>query len=193
MLDSPALTREEFQSVRSLTSELGLRKRLTLAGKSLLDSAMNTKTIALILGVMFAAGSLFAESPLMGDWKLDEAQSKLVPGMGKNTHVDYHDLMGGRVKVEVNGVDANGKKTDIEWKGRFDGHDYPVKGDPTIDMRSYTMIDERTLAMVSKKGGAVVNTGKIQVSADGKSRVVTVNGRNAAGKKYKSVAVYHRD
>ena len=129
----------------------------------------------------------------MGDWKLDEAQSKLVLGMGKNTHVDYHDLVGGRVKVEVNGVDANGKKTDIEWKGRFDGHDYPVKGDATIDTRSYAMVDERTLTMVSKKNGAVVNTGKIQVSADGKSRVVTVNGRNAAGKKYKSVAVYHRD
>src|SRR4051794_10582724 len=154
---------------------------------------MKTTTIALTLGFLLAAGNLFADSPLLGDWKLDEAQSKLAAGTGKNTLVQYHDLIGGRIKIEVNGVDADGKKIDSEWKGKFDGKDYAVKGDATADMRAYTQVDERTLKMVNKKAGKVVSTGRIAVSADGRSRTVTVNGKTADGKKYKSVAVYHKD
>ena len=155
---------------------------------------MTTKTIALSLGFLLAAGNLFADSPLLGDWKLDEAQSKIAAGTGKNTHVQYNDLVGeGRIKVEVNGVDANGKKIDSEWKGKFDGKDYAVEGDSTVDMRAYTQVDERTLTMVNKKDGKVVSTGRIAVSADGKTRTVTVSGKTPAGKKYKTVAVYHRD
>jgi hypothetical protein len=145
------------------------------------------------LGLLLAAGSLFADSPFLGDWNLDEAHSKIPPGMGKNTHVQYHDLFGGRIKIEVNGVDANGKKADTEWKGKLDGNDYPVKGDANADMRAYTKVDEHTLTMVTKKAGKVVNTGKIVIAPDGKTRTVTVSGRTPAGKKFKSVALYHKD
>jgi hypothetical protein len=43
-----------------------------------------------------------------------------------------------------------------------------------------------------KKGGKVTATGRIAVSADGKSRVVTLNGTTAKGKKFSNTAVYDK-
>jgi hypothetical protein len=47
--------------------------------------------------------------------------------------------------------------------------------------------------MISKKGGKVVSRGRIVVSADGKSRVVTVNGTTAKGKKFSNTVVYDKE
>jgi hypothetical protein len=43
-----------------------------------------------------------------------------------------------------------------------------------------------------KKDGKVVDAGRIVVSADGKSRTVTVSGTTSKGKKFKNVVVYDK-
>jgi hypothetical protein len=96
------------------------------------------------------------------------------------------------VKVTVDGTDPDGKPTHNEWTGKFDGKDYPVTGDPNSDMRSYKKVDDHTLELTVKKGGQVTTSGRIVVSADGKSRTVTVNGTDPQGKKFKSTAVYEK-
>jgi len=96
------------------------------------------------------------------------------------------------MKVTVDGVDADGKPTHNEWTGKFDGQDYPVTGDPNSDARSYKKIDDRTLALTVKKNGKVTVTGRIAVSADGKSRTVTTSGTDPKGKKIKSIAAYDK-
>ena len=50
---------------------------------------MKTKTIALSLGLILAAGALYAADPMEGTWKLNESKSKLTRGTGKNTKVVY--------------------------------------------------------------------------------------------------------
>ena len=50
-------------------------------------------------------------------------------------------------------------------------------------------INDRTFHVTSKKDGKLVLTAHVVLSADGKSRTVTVNGTDAQGKKYKSVVV----
>ena len=60
-------------------------------------------------------------------------------------------------------------------------------------MRSYTKVNDQTLNMTVKKGSRVMGTGRIAVSADGKSRVVTVNGTTAKGKKFSNTVVYDRE
>jgi len=92
----------------------------------------------------------------------------------------------------VDGVDAYGKPMHNEWTGKFDGKDYPVTGDPTSDMRSYKKVDDHTLDMTVKKDGKVTLTGKGVVSADGKTRTVTIHGTDAAGHKIDSVLVYDK-
>jgi hypothetical protein len=43
-----------------------------------------------------------------------------------------------------------------------------------------------------KKGGEIVDTGRLVVSTDGKSRTVTVGGITPKGKKFRNIAVYEK-
>ena len=106
--------------------------------------------------------------------------------------VVYEEATGGKVKITTDGVDGAGKPTHAEWTGKFDGKDYPVTGDQTSDMRSYTKVDDRTLDFAVKKGGKVTVTGHVSVSADGKSRTVNTSGTNAKGKKFRNTSVYDK-
>jgi hypothetical protein len=147
----------------------------------------------LTFAMLFAAASacVAADDPNMGTWKLNEAKSKFSPGAPKNQTVVY-EAAGDSTKVTVDGIGADGKPTHNEWTGKFDGKDYPLTGDPTADTRSYKKIDARTLELTNKKGGKPVVTGKITVSADGKTRTVAVVGTDASGKKVTSTAVYDK-
>jgi hypothetical protein len=76
--------------------------------------------------------------------------------------------------------------------GKYDGKDYPVTGDPNSDMRSLKKINDYTLQLTVKTGDKVTTTGRIVVSADGKSRTVTVSETDPSGKKFRSNAVYDK-
>jgi len=155
---------------------------------------MRNKTIALSLGLILAAGVLYAADPFEGTWKLNESKSKITRGTGKNTKVVYDGkLVRNKMTVTGDGVDGDGKPVHSEWKGRFNGKDFAVTGDPVGDMRSYTKVNDQTLDMTVKKGGKVVATGRIVVAADGKSRVVTLNGTTAKGKKFTNKAFYDKE
>jgi hypothetical protein len=154
---------------------------------------MKTRIAVMALALSFmAAGACFAANPHMGTWKLNEAKSKITPGTLKNTHVVYSSMLG-QMKVKSDGIGADGKPVHIEWSGKFDGKDYPVSGDPNSDTRSYTKVNDRTLTTTAKKNGKVTVTGQIVVSADGKSRTVTLTGTTPKGKKFKNVAVYDKE
>jgi hypothetical protein len=154
---------------------------------------MKTKTMGLMLvaSLAVAAVCFAADDPMMGTWKLNEAKSKIAPGAPKNHTVTY-EAVGDQVRVLVVGIDAQGKNTHSEWTGKFDGKDYPVTGDATADMRSYKMEGKDTLEMTNKKDGKVAATGKVVVSADGKTRTVTINFTDAKGAKVTSTAVYDK-
>jgi hypothetical protein len=148
------------------------------------------KTVsALVLCLATAAVSL--ASPQMGTWKLNEAKSKLASGMTKNNMVVY-EAAGDSVKVTTDGTGPDASPAHSEWTGKFDGKDYPVTGDPTSDMRSYTQMGPRTLKLTIKKGGKVTATGTIVVSRDGKTRTVTLRGTNSKGKSVTSMTVYDK-
>ena len=153
---------------------------------------MKTKTIVSILTLCFVAVTLsFASSANMGTWKLNEAKSKLPAMAPKNNTVTY-SAAGDSIKVTVDGVDAAGKPTHNEWTGKFDGKDYPLTGDPTADARAYTQVDDHTTELTNKKDGKVTLKGRIVISADGKSRIVTVTGTDAKGMKVEYVAAYDK-
>jgi hypothetical protein len=141
--------------------------------------------------VCLAGAAAFAADVQMGTWKLNEAKSKLSPGMGKN-HTVVYEAAGDKVKVTVDGTDADGKPTHSEWTGAFDGKDYPVTGDATSDMRSYTKVNAHTLSMTIKKNGQVTITGQVVVSADGQHRTVTTTGTDPKGTKFSNTAVYDK-
>ncbi len=153
---------------------------------------MKAKTIVMTVAVCLVAGAVcFASDPNLGTWKLNEAKSKIAAGAPKNTTVVY-EAAGDKVKVTVDGVDGAGKPTHNEWTGSYDGKDYPVTGDPTSDMRSLKKVNDHTLDLTVKKDGKVTVSGKIVVSADGKTRTVSTSGTDSMGMKMKNTSVYDK-
>ena len=153
---------------------------------------MKRTAILLPLAVLFAGVTVcLADNPHMGTWKLNEAKSKFSPGATKN-HTVVYEAAGDSVKVTVDGVDGDGNPSHNEWTGKFDGKFYAVTGDPTSDMRSYRKINNHTMALTGKKGGKVTLTGRIVVTANGRTRTVTTTGTDSKGKRFSNRAVYDK-
>jgi len=153
---------------------------------------IKTRIAAVAVALSFtAATACFAANPQMGTWKLNEAKSKLVPGMGKNTTVTYAEQKD-KIKITVDGVGKDGKPTHSVWVGKFDGKAYPVKGNLPYNSVAYKVVNDRTNDITVMKDGKIGWTGQITVAADGKSRTVTINGTDANGKKFKGKAVYDK-
>jgi hypothetical protein len=153
---------------------------------------MKARAMFMTLVLCFFGAALgYAADAFTGTWKLNESKSKIPAGAPKNNTVVYEDV-GDQVKVTVDGTDADGKPAHNEWTGKFDGKDYAVTGDPMADTRAYTKVNDHTLSLTNKKDGKVTVTGRIAVSADGKTRTVTTKGTDSKGKKVSSKAVYDK-
>jgi hypothetical protein len=153
---------------------------------------MKTRKTLLTVAALFALVAMcLAADVTTGTWRLNEAKSKVSPGAPKNNTVVIA-AAGDSMKVTVDGVGADGKPAHNEWTGKYDGKDYPITGDPAADMRAYKPVNDHTLALTEKKGGKTTNTGRVVVSADGKTRTVTVSGTDANGKKMSITFVYDK-
>jgi len=153
---------------------------------------MKTRTMFLALAFCLSVVAMsFADNPNVGTWKLNESRSKIPAGVSKNTTVSY-TADGDNLKAVLDGVDGKGNPTHSEWIGKFDGKDYPVTGDPNVDSRSITKVDEHHYKVASKKDGKVLQSGNIVLAPDGKSRTLTTSGTNAAGKKMSATYIYDK-
>jgi hypothetical protein len=153
---------------------------------------MKQRTTAIAFVLSLLATAAFASGPEMGTWKLNEKKSRFTPGTPMNVKV-VNEQNGDKIEVTVWTVAQDGKRWKNEWTGKFDGKDYPVTGDSNVDSRSVKKVGSRTYRLVVKKGGKVMATGKIVYAKDGKSRVVTVSGKSADGKRYRSSSVYDKE
>jgi len=153
---------------------------------------MRTKSILMALAVCFvgAAVALGADA-FLGTWKLNAAKSKVSASGPNNTTVVY-EAAGDSIKITTDGTGPDGKPAHSEWTGKFDGKDYAVSGDSNADMRSYKKVNAHTLTFDNKKGGKVGLSGRITISADGKTRTVVLHGTDAQGKKFTSTSVYDK-
>lgn len=154
---------------------------------------MQTKRTLLISALLWltAAAVSFAASAQMGTWKLNESKSKF-SGKARNFMVVYSAAKGDMVKVDVTGVDNDGKPVSWTWVGKFDGQPHKAKGNGFADMIAYKMIDDHTNDLTLMKDGKQVATTVVKVSKDGKSRIVTTTMMDAKGKKQTEKAYYDK-
>jgi hypothetical protein len=145
--------------------------------------------------VIMCSALLLAQAPaknMVGTWKLDIAKSKYSPGPTPKSQIAKLENADGGMKVVSDRVESDGKMTHFEWTAKFDGKDYPVKGDPGRDAVSVKKIDDYTLEMTNKKAGKATTMIKAVYSKDGKSRTETVTGTDAQGKKIKNVTLWDK-
>jgi len=147
--------------------------------------------VSFLCAIAFATAGYSADH-FAGTWKQDMAKSKYSPGPGPKSVLVKSEAIENGLKVAVDTVDAQGKSIHAEWTGKFDGKDYPVKGDPNRDAVSLKKIDDYTLEVTNKKEGKVTTVNREEFARDGKTRKITVAGTNAQGQKINNVTVWER-
>jgi hypothetical protein len=155
------------------------------------ENVMGRALMSVCMMLVFCTVAIFAQVPaaknMVGTWKLDPAKSKYSPGPTPKSQVATLEAAEGGMKVVSDRVEADGKTTHFEWTAKFDGKDYPVKGDPGRDAVSVKKVDDYTLDITNKKGGKATTTIHAVYAKDGKSRTETVTGTDAEGKKIENV------
>ena len=158
--------------------------------------ALTLGIVVVVLGVVLGAGlerlSAQASDPRIGTWKLNVAKSKYSPGPPPKSQTLTVEPSGQGEKVTSEVVNADGTSTTTQYTANFDGKDYPLTGSAIADMVSLKRIDARTTERTDKKGGAVAQTIRRVVSADGKTMNVTVKGKNAQGQAVSNVIVFEK-
>lgn len=147
----------------------------------------------LIAAAMCALASLATAQDsdrLAGTWRLNVAQSKYETTAAPKSQTTTLHAMDGGLHEMVERVNADGTTTRWEVTAKYDGADYPVKGDPSRDTVAMTRVDQSTVEIVNKKAGAVVSRMRIVVAADGKSRTNTV--MDPSGQKTTAVLLFDR-
>ncbi|HSF19628.1 MAG TPA: hypothetical protein VLK65_29165 [Vicinamibacteria bacterium] len=129
----------------------------------------------------------------VGTWKLNLSKSKYSPGPAPKSQTLKIEAWGDDgVKYTADGTSADDKPTHAEFQAKYDGKDYPFKGNPDADSISYKRIDANTVEATTKLKGKVTITAKVTVSPDGKTRTVTQTGKDAQGGDVNNVAVYDK-
>jgi hypothetical protein len=146
-----------------------------------------------VMSVLVFTAVLIAADNNLGTWKLNLAKSTYSPGPAPKSQTLKIEAWGeDGVTYAAEGVGADGKPTHSEFQAKYDGKDYPFKGNPDADMLSYKRIDANTLEVTTTLKGKNATAVKVVVSADGKTRTVTQTGTNAQGKALKISSVYDR-
>ncbi len=157
------------------------------------------RRVSMAVGVLFVLSSVVqiaqvtsAGNPMLGTWRLDPAKSKFSPGPALKGQTAKLDEVDGGLRVVVDRIEADGTQTHFEWTAKFDGKDYPVKGDPGRDAVSVRKIDDYTLEITNKKAGQVTTTIRAVYAHDGKSRTETTTGTTPQGQKIENVTVWSK-
>jgi hypothetical protein len=147
----------------------------------------------LVISVVTLTTVVIAADNNVGTWKLNLAKSKYSPGPAPKSQTLKIEAWGtDGIKYTADGVGADGKPTHAEFQAKYDGKDYPFKGNPDADILSYKRIDANTLEATTKLNGKGTITAKAVVSADGKTRTVTQVGTNAQGQPLNVTSVYEK-
>ena len=155
-------------------------RRLTLL-------AITVAVSALVLGSI-----AHAADNQVGTWKLNVAKSKYSPGPAPKDQTLTIESQADGLKFTIHGTDAEGKTVHVELRPKYDGKDYPMTGNPDVDMLSMKKIDDNTIETVNKKGSKFMYTVRSVVSKDGKTRTSTYKGTNAKGQKMNNTLVYDK-
>ena len=155
--------------------------------KHLLVSVTFLFTSLLVLAV-----SAVAADPFAGKWKLNLARSKYHAGQAPKKYEVHIKNLDNGLQCKAHRVEVDGKEYREEWSAKYDGKDYPMTGDPTVDTVALKRIDAGTIEVVFKKGGKEVETSRVVVSPDGKTTTVMAKAKDDKGQDPTAVLILEK-
>ena len=120
---------------------------------------------------MMVAGE--APSPWFGTWKLTTNSDRF-----KRVTTKIEPSEDG-LKITYEMVGTRGGVTHLEWRGKFDGRDYPVQGVDYVLTNAYTPVNDHSYQIVVKVDGALAATTRVEISPDGKTLTTVTSEKNA--------------
>lgn len=156
----------------------------------MLQSLKSHLLIAVAVSALAVLVTAQGPDRLAGTWQLNVEKSKYAAGAAPKTQTTTLQAVDGGLHEIVERVNADGSTTRWEVTARYDGADYPVKGDLSRDTVAMTKVDENTVDIVNKKAGAVVSRMRIVVAPDGKTRTNAV--MDPSGQKTTAVLFFDR-
>jgi hypothetical protein len=142
--------------------------------------------------VLVLATAAMAADPQVGIWKLNVVKSKYTLTSAPKSGIVKVEAQENGYKYTFDGMDAEGKALHEEFAPIFDGKEYPVKGDPSVDTVSSKRIDANTINHLLKKAGKLVEDAQVVISKDGKTSTVTEKQKNSKGQEFTTIEVYDK-
>jgi hypothetical protein len=158
---------------------------------------MRTTLLVCFLAFLGSANSLLAADPLVGTWKLNVAQSKPTPappGMATKEETLIIQETGAGYEATAKGTRENGSA--ISARASF-----PLKGGPVTYSEgappagtslAMKKINDSTFDLITTRGGKVVFTTHIIVSANGKTMQGADKGVDEQGKPVQGLMLWDK-
>ena len=127
---------------------------------------------------------------IAGSWQLNTKASKVLVPMKSATRV--YTVVGNRVTMLANGIEASGKTVSLSFAAAFDGKFYPIVGNPLWDTIAISKVDAHTFTAVLRKGSAVSATSRTILSRDGNHLTITNKIGTPPGKLVTTTLVFDR-
>ena len=146
--------------------------------------------IALSLAMLATTSFAQGHQGAMGVWILNVEKSTFEPGPKPKLQSSTFTLLpDGRVKIENDSIDVQGRASHRERISKFDGTHDPTVGSAEPTTRAYRWLDDLNFEFEEMINGERSVVGRITMSQDGQVRTLTVNGTRG-GRPVHNVEVY---
>jgi hypothetical protein len=116
-----------------------------------------------------------------GTWTLNLERSTYTPERPPFRRATRRiELSDDQVTIVDDIVGSRGGVVHLEWRGRFDGTDYPVQGVDVVLTNAYRRIDDRRYELVQKMDGKVVATARLSLSVDRRTITTVTAGQTGS-------------
>ena len=161
---------------------------------------MSVRTRAMILVaamLSIPAGLTAADDPFVGSWKLNIEKSKYNPGppppKGSVRILTIESVGGGRLKVTIPGVDAQGRPDPHSRVETYDGKPQPTGESPDVaEAFSAKRVDLYTIELDNYRKGQVISHLTRTVSKDGKTMILKSKGTTVRGQPFEDMRFYEK-
>jgi hypothetical protein len=132
-----------------------------------------------------------SSDPLVGSWKLNVGRSTFIGEIPTKATRDVDPEKGGILIVDSVAY-KDGRAVRTEWLAKYDGKDYPMKGDPTHTI-SISHASDHFFNFKIKINGRVTTTGQIVCSPDRQSQTITGTEVDARGTQAQFTTFWDRE